>query len=122
HGLQAHLGIGLALGTAQVRGQDQARAVAQGIFDSGQSLTDAGVVHDAAVVEGYIEIDAHEHTVSIEREITDGKLGHGWSPRTGIVMGCGWLAAPGPFSVAGSAGESARAAWQVVRGPCRRCS
>ena len=79
HRLQTHLGIGLALGPAQVRSQNQARPVAQRIFDGGQGFADAGIVHDAPVFQRHVEIDAHENAVAVERKITNGKLGHGWS-------------------------------------------
>ena len=78
HRLQAHLGIGLAFGPAQMRSQNQARSMAQSIFDGGQSFADARVVHDAPVFERHVEVNAHEDPVAIERKITNGKLGHGW--------------------------------------------
>jgi hypothetical protein len=50
-----------------MRSQDQARTLAQGIFNGRQSLADAGIVGDAAaLIEGHVEIDAHEHAVSIK--------------------------------------------------------
>ena len=42
----------------------------------GQSFADARVVHDAAVVERNVEIDAHEDAAIVEREIANGKFGH----------------------------------------------
>ena len=60
HRLQAHLRIGLALRPAQVRCQNQARSVTQGVLDGGQGFADAGVVHHAPVFQRHVEIDAHE--------------------------------------------------------------
>ena len=77
HGTQAHLGIGLALGTAEMRGQNEPRAVAQGVLDGGQGLADARVVGDAAdFVERNVEVHAHEDTMIAERQIADGELAH----------------------------------------------
>ena len=58
--LQAHLGIGLAFGTSQMRSQDEPRAMTQRVLDGGQRLADASVVHDAAVVERDVEVNPHE--------------------------------------------------------------
>ena len=60
-----------------MRGEDEARAVTQSVLDAGQSFADAGVVHDAAVVERDVEVDAHEDAVIVERKIADRKFGHG---------------------------------------------
>ena len=46
YGLQAHLGIRLALGTAEVASQDQAGALFQGILNGGQRRLDALVAGD----------------------------------------------------------------------------
>jgi hypothetical protein len=51
----------------------------QSILDGRKGFADAGIVHNATVFERHIEINAHEHTVAIEWEITNRKLGHGWS-------------------------------------------
>jgi hypothetical protein len=62
---QAHGGNGLALGAAEVRGEDDLGLVAQGVLDGGQRLADAGVVEDGAAVggEGDVEVDADEHAL-----------------------------------------------------------
>ena len=72
HRLQAHLGIRLALGTSQVRSQNQARAVTQRILDGRQGFADAGVVHHPPVVEWNVEVDPHENSFAAERKITNG--------------------------------------------------
>ena len=71
--LEAHLRIGFALRTAEMGGQDKARAVAQSVFDGGQGFADAGVVHDAAIVEWDVEIDAHEDAMIVERTDRESK-------------------------------------------------
>ncbi len=76
-GFQTQLWIRLAFGTAQVRREDEARAVTQSVFDGGQGFADAGVVHDAAVVERDVEVDAHEDAPIVERKIANRKFGHG---------------------------------------------
>src|SRR5450759_3784863 len=83
NGLEAQLWIGLAFGTAEVRREDEAGAVSQSVLDAGQGFADAGVVHDAAVVERDVEVDTHEDAVIVEREIANGKLGHGKHPIVG---------------------------------------
>src|ERR1019366_6669421 len=76
HRLQAQLGIGVAFGTAEVRRQDQARAVTQSVLDAGQGFANARVVHDPAVVERDVEVHTHEDAVIVERKIANGKLRH----------------------------------------------
>jgi hypothetical protein len=50
--------------------------VTESVFDRGQSFADAGVIHDSAVVERNVEVDAHENAVVVEGKIADGKFGH----------------------------------------------
>ncbi len=64
-GLETQLGIGLAFGTAEVRREDKAGAVTQSVLDAGQGFADARVVHDAAVVERDVEVDAHEDAANL---------------------------------------------------------
>ncbi len=81
HRPQAELGSGLALGTAQVRRQDEPCAVAQRVLDGGQGLADARVVGDpAAIIQRDIEVHAHEDAMVAEREIADGELVHAQFP------------------------------------------
>jgi hypothetical protein len=62
NGLQAVLGVGLAVGTAQVRHQhDGLGAVVNGILDGGQGADNALRVGDVLVlVEGDVEVDLRE--------------------------------------------------------------
>lgn len=59
YGLQAVLGVGLAVGPAEMRHQDYAfGAVLDGVFDGGKGAHDALVVCDFLVaVEGNVEVD-----------------------------------------------------------------
>ena len=60
-----------------MRREDEAGAVTQSVLDAGQGFADAGVVHDAAVVERDVEVDAHEDAAIVERKIANRKFGHG---------------------------------------------
>ena len=70
--LQAHLGIRLALRTSKVGGKYESCAVPQRVLDSGQRLADAGIIHDAAVVERDVEVNPHEDPFIVQRKITNG--------------------------------------------------
>ena len=97
HRFEAHLGIGLALGAAEMGDQDQSGAVAQGILNGRQSFADASVVHDAAVFERDVEVNAHQDAVIAEREIADGELRHAgilWSSAAVAAAGGAAFAAP----------------------------
>src|SRR6266849_5677767 len=76
HGLQTHHGIRLALGTPQVRRQNQPRPMPQRILDGGQSFADARVVHDSPVFERNVEIYAHENAMLVQRQVADGEFWH----------------------------------------------
>jgi len=55
--------------------------MAQRIFDRRQSFFDAGIVHDATVFKGDVEIHAHENATVVDGKIANGKLGHAGCPR-----------------------------------------
>src|ERR1035438_5417248 len=92
-GFETQLWICLAFGTAQMRRKDEARAVTQSVLDGGQGFADAGVVHDAAVVERDVEGDAHEDATVVERKIANRKFGHGSTPSFDV---CRWSAVGRP--------------------------
>jgi hypothetical protein len=76
-GPQAHRRDLLALGPAQVRGEDHLRLAPQGVLDGGNRLAKACVVGDGAVFgERHIEVDADEHTLASQVEIANGELRH----------------------------------------------
>ena len=72
-GLEAHLRVRLALGAAEVGGEDEAGALFEGVLDGGQRGVDALVGGDflAAGGERDVEIDAHEDAFALQIEIAD---------------------------------------------------
>ena len=59
-GAKAHGLDGFAFGAAEVRTEDDLGFVAEGVLDGGESLADAGVIGDDAVLEGNVEVDTDE--------------------------------------------------------------
>jgi hypothetical protein len=105
HGGEAHALIHLALGPAEVGGQDHLGALGGEVVDRGQGSADAGVVGDGAgVIERYVEVDPHQHALAaqlIGAEAGQGSLRHGTAPG-------GWINAA-ELSPAGSRFPSAPA-------------
>ena len=64
----------------QVTGEDDPGAVVNEVLDGWDGGADAGIVGDVlAVVEGHVEVGAHEHAFPLEvrrGEIADALLGH----------------------------------------------
>ena len=93
HRAQRVLGIGFALGTAKVRGQNHLGLVADSVDDGGQRGHDAGVVGDGGAVfaERHVEIDADEHALVGQIDVANGELGHGSAPslKMRLLAGCG---------------------------------
>ncbi len=75
-GAQAHGVDALALGAAEVGGEDDLGLVADRVLDGGDGLADARVVGDEAVLEGDVEVDTDEDALVGEIEVADGELGH----------------------------------------------
>ncbi len=75
-GGQGVLHIELALGAAQVRGQDDGRIVIQQVLDGGQSRHDAGLVRDLVAVQRDVEVAANEHFLAGYLNILNGLLVH----------------------------------------------
>ena len=72
HGVDA-----LALGAAEMRGEDDLGFAAQSVLDGGDGFADARVVGDGALFgERDVEVDANEDTLVGEIEVTDRELGH----------------------------------------------
>jgi len=70
--LQRELGIGILLGTSQVRHQDDRAALFEHLLDGGDRRTDAGIVrHLALLVEGHVEIHADDRALAFEIVIVD---------------------------------------------------
>jgi hypothetical protein len=72
HWLQAEGGVRFAVRSAQVRGEQHARARADRLFDRRQRGADAFVVGDLARLgERHVEIDADEHALIIQPKIVN---------------------------------------------------
>lgn len=70
--LQRELGIGILLGTSQMRHQDHRTVLFEHFLDRGDRRTDTGVVrHLALFVEGHIEIHADDCALAFEIVIVD---------------------------------------------------
>jgi len=71
-GCEAESRIRLAGGAAEVRGQDDARALVDRVVDRGEGGPDPGVVGDVEVfVERDVEVGADEHPFAAQVEIFD---------------------------------------------------
>ena len=68
----------LALGPAKVAHQHDGCAVVEQVLDRGQRGADARVVLDLAILDGDVEIDAHDNAFALRIEIPDGLLLHVW--------------------------------------------
>ena len=70
--------IGLALGAAEVRGEDDFGGMAERVDDGGKSGDDARVVGDGLAVfgEGHVEVYADEDALVGQVDVADGELGH----------------------------------------------
>ncbi len=77
-GAKARTWDGLALGAAEMRGEDELGLVAEGVLDGGEGRADAVVVGDfrTVVAEGHVEVNAHEDPLVLEIEVLDRELGH----------------------------------------------
>ena len=71
--------VALALRTAEVRHQDEGRALLQHVLDGGERRDDARVVRDRArtvLRHRDVEIDAHENALAREIDIAQSLLSH----------------------------------------------
>ena len=73
---QTHRLHWLALGPAEVRAQDDLGLVAKSVLQGGKGLADAGVIGDEAVLQGDVEVDADEHALVGQIQVTNRKLRH----------------------------------------------
>ena len=69
--LEAQRVVDLALGPAQVAGQDHAGAALQQVADRGQAGADAGVVGDPTVVERDVQVRAQEDALAGDVDVTN---------------------------------------------------
>ena len=70
NGLQGKSGIGFVLGTAQMGGEDKAGALVQQELDGGEGGHDAGVIGNFPILEGDVEIHAHQDFLSLGIKVT----------------------------------------------------
>ena len=75
---QAVFRVGLALGTAEMRGEDHLGLMSERVLDGRQRLADAGVVGDLGSVfaKRDIEINADEDVLVLQIEVADREFGH----------------------------------------------
>lgn len=76
NGLQGKSGIGFVLGTAQMGGEDKAGALVQQELDGGEGGHDAGVIGNFPILEGDVEIHAHQDFLSLGIKVTYSKFSH----------------------------------------------
>ena len=77
HRFEAHFRIRFALGTPQMRGQNDFSFAPQRIFDGRQSFDNTSVIGYTAIFrEGHIEIHPDKYTLVFEVQIFDRKFCH----------------------------------------------
>ena len=77
-GFETVFGIHLALGAAQVRGQDQPSAALHYVLNGWQGGLDARVIGDfTGVVQRHVEIHAHEDALAFYVKVTNRDFCHG---------------------------------------------
>src|SRR5438477_2693466 len=81
--LETHFWIGLALGTSEMRSQNQTCSMSESVLDAGQCLAHAGVVHNPAVVERNVEVNPHENAAVGDGEVSNRKFRHDVSETLG---------------------------------------
>ncbi len=80
----------LALRPAEVRAEDDDRALLLQVLDRGEGLADARVIGDGAVCERNVEIRAHQHPFAGDVDVANGLLanaclvGHAFVPSAAI--------------------------------------
>ena len=80
HRLQRIFFLRLALGAAQVAGEDEGSALLQKELQGGEGFLDPGIVRDLGALgrrfEGDIKVHPDEDLLAFGVEIVDGQLGH----------------------------------------------
>jgi hypothetical protein len=74
HRAEAHLGDALSVGATEVRHQDHLGPLLAQVLDGGQRLLDALVALDLAVLEGDVEVDAHDDALASRVQVFDEQL------------------------------------------------
>ena len=76
HRPQAQLRFPLPLGTAQMRGQDDAGALLARVLQGGQGSADARIVSHLSIPQGNVEVHPDEQPAAGQLQVADGELGH----------------------------------------------
>ncbi len=71
---QAHVGDALPVGPPEVRHQDDLRVLPAQVVDGRQRLAEPLVRFDLAVLEGDVEVDAHDDALVGDGEVFDEEL------------------------------------------------
>ena len=77
HRREAQLLDDLALGAPEMGTEDHRAAAFEEVGDGRQGGADARVVGDAALLQGHVEVDAHQDALAFHRVVADGPFGHG---------------------------------------------
>src|SRR5690554_375303 len=87
--LEAHGRIGLPLGTAEMGEQYWQAALVGDLLNGMSHALDAGGVRHLAILDGHVEIDAHQHALAVEIEIVKSFEGgsHGRTRWVGMSFG-----------------------------------
>ena len=80
-GQHAHRLDDLAVGAAEVGDEDDDCLAVAEVGDGGEGGADAGVVEDLLrfLVDGDVEVDAHEDALAGDIDVADGLLVHRWT-------------------------------------------
>ena len=74
--LERELGLGtVALGAAEVAHEHDAGAVLLEVLDGGDGGLDARVVGDDTVLQGHVEVNAHDDALALDVDVANGLLG-----------------------------------------------
>ena len=76
HGSQGVLHVELALGTAQMRAEDDGRIVIQQVLDGGQSRHNTGFIGNLRSVQRDVEVAANQYALAGYVDILNGLLVH----------------------------------------------
>ncbi len=94
HGLQGEIGVGRALGPAEMGQHDDLAALVGNFVQGRQDALEAGRVGDPAFFHRHVDVDADKHALALEFSGIEGaKTGHGESRRSGAWLRRGEKAA-----------------------------
>src|SRR5438270_21460 len=76
-GAKAEFRIRLSLRPSKMAGEDDDRAMIECVLDRWKRCANASVVANDTVLERHVEVDADEHTLTVELKIVNRQLRHG---------------------------------------------